>query len=174
MPTIGTPKIDFSFYQTFSPKDLVIVDLSHWGALSNRPAKISITTPGSSKAKTYSFLKNTWNVFNSNNLYENCGECREYEDLEDGIYTIEIESTTPYEATKYYLKTDATRLKLSKRIVDIGFEYNNAAESLYDEIQKIQFYLDSAESNVKLGYINEGRRAFQEVDRLLSKCKTCH
>ena len=174
MPTIGIPKIDFSFYQTFSAKDLVVVDLSHWGGLSNRPAKISITTPGSSLPKTYSFLKNTWNIFNSNNLYENCGDCKEYQDLEDGIYTIEIESTPPYKTTKYYLKTDATRLKLDEMIVSIGFDFKPSTESQIDELRKVELYLDAASAHVRRGDINEGQRYFKEVQKLISKCKTCN
>ena len=169
MPEIGTPKINFSFYSTESPKDLCVVDFSHWGGLKNRPAKISITVPGSKKPISYTFLKNTFNNFNSNTLYQNCGDCVEFEDLEDGIYFIEVESTAPFKESKYYLKTDATRLELDKMYIRVGYDYKEASKELIQRLSDIEAYIKVAEAHTRRGDINEAQRYFREVQLLMKK-----
>ena len=171
MPQIGTPNINFSFYSTQSPKDLCVLDFSHWGALQNRPAKISITVPGSSKPISYPLLKNTFNNYNSNTLYQNCGDCTEFEDLDDGIYFIEVESTAPFKTSKYYLKTDATRLELDKIYIIVGYDYKDAAKELIESLSDIEAYLKVAEAHTRRGDINEAQRFFQEVQNKIKTCK---
>jgi len=174
MPQIGTPKINFYFESSQSPKDFIVVDISEWRAIQNRPATIAITVPGSSQPVIYPLVKNTFNVFNSNNLYQGCYEC-EYTDLPDGIYFVEITSTTPYNLSKYYLKTDLTRLHLDEMYIRVGFDFTSSSESLIKALSKIEAYLKVAEAHTRRGDINLAQRYFQEAQNLIeNNCKTCH
>jgi len=173
MPTIGKPEIRFQVYSG-DPSSLYVADYSNWLTLETRPAVISITLPGSSTPIVYSFSKRTINEYNSNTLYQECGDC-DFTPLEDGIYTITVKSTTPYELTKYYLKMDVIQLELDKMVIDLGLNYDRNKIGYLDEYFQIKFFMDAAEANLRDGDIQTAQNYFQYVQKLISKnCKTCH
>jgi len=174
MATIGTTRLNFIIPASQSPKDLLIADYSQWFSLENRPALIHITVPGSSSEISYTFTKHAINSFNSNTLYTNCSTC-DFSDLSDGIYKIRLESTAPFELTKYYLKTDLTELEMGEMLTQGGFIYNNVAEGLISTHNKISYYLETAKYLCKTGDINEAQRYFQEAQNIIgNNCKSCH
>jgi hypothetical protein len=172
MPEVGRPQIRFQI-SSGEPEALYVADFSNWLTLTNRPAVISITLPGSSNAITYAFNKRRINEFNSNTLYQNCGDC-DFTPLPDGIYKVTVTSTSPYELTKYYLKTDEIRLDLDKLYIELGIDYNAAKKDEIEQLQKIEFFLKSAEANTRRGDLARAQRDFQYVQDLMTKnCKSC-
>lgn len=173
MPTIGKPKVNFKVLDSNDPQVLLVGDFSNWLFLRNKPSVISITLPGASQPIEYSFVKGTINMYDSKSLYNTCSEC-DYSDLNDGVYKITLRSSPDtffHEA--YYLKTDVIELQIAKRLVDIGFQYNETNESKYREINKIKDYLNGAKARVQLGYISEGIKFFDEAKKLINKCNNC-
>ena len=186
MPNLaGKIKIDFDVIQS-TVQTLWIGDSSQWLHLTNKPANLLITLPGSKRALVFSFKKQAINSFNSHNLGVTClhGDCTDevYGDLPDGIYTLCLKSSLvtttgeKFEKTKYYLKTDRTELELSKVIVKHGFEYSKNDKDFRNKIYDIDWLIKVAKSHAKLGDFVKADRFFQqarELLRTLSDCKDC-
>lgn len=170
---VGKPNILVKFLDSKDPQLLLIADFSTWSFIKSKPAVIEITLPGSSEPIIYSFVKGSINSYNSQTLYTNCSEC-EYSDLPDGIFSATIKgSPDTFNYETHYLKTDVLELELSKRTIDIGFQYTSEAKSKMEELDKARFYLESAKANVQLGFISDGNRAFEEAQKIIRKCSSC-
>lgn len=180
MEKIGNINIDFDIF-SLSPKNLIVGDASDWIYAKNKPSYITVTLPGSSKSKNFTFKKSNLNRFNSHNLGLSClsGDCTEevYINLPDGIYTICVKSSYEgIENTKFFLKTDLFEQEFNKVIIK---------EDLYSSDQKTDFLLYMMEIQgilrVAKAWASEGdfvkaNRHFQHSKEMLSKyldCKNC-
>lgn len=175
MPEVGSVKIYAKVLESNDPKLLLVADASDWFVIKNKPSVIEITLPGAATPISYAFVKGSINIYNSKTLQLGCDECDdEYGDLPDGVYKLKISgSPDTFFYEFYYLKTDVTRLELDKKRIAIGFQYSEEARTKNDALKKIEFYLDTAQAQVRLGYIAEGNKYFQEAQNLLRKCNNC-
>ena len=122
--SIGKIEIDFNVLSPLDPKILVLCDNSNWLTAEDKPAYISITPPGSSKAITNIFSKHKVSTFNSTNLqlisFISCSEQGNL-DLPDGVWKICLQSSyDKLEKTKYHLKTDRFLVEWYKEYVNFG------------------------------------------------------
>jgi len=177
---VGEIKIDFDIIQS-TVQTLWIGDSSDWIHAETLPAAIEVTLPGSSRALSFSFKKNSITSFNSHNLGITClkGDCTDevYGDLPDGVYTITVKSGfTNFETTKYYLKTDRIELEVSKAVVKHGFEYSKSDKDFRNKIYDIDWLIKVAKSHAKLGDFVKADRFFTEAKdelRTLVNCVDC-
>lgn len=173
----GDIKIDFQVISSYDPAILMIADTSSWKHITNKPANIEITLPGSSSPIIYSFVKNQINIFNSNTLYLSCNSCEEYVDLPDGIYTINIKgSPDTFNKKRFYLKLDKTRLTLDKIYIERGIEYNLQDKNFRDLVTSIELYLKVAESHTRQGNIGKAKQFFDIAVSTIEQnleCKNC-
>lgn len=174
--------LDFQVIETRNPQLLMVGDTSKWAYAEDLPSWLLITRPGSKKPLTFSFKKESMNVFNSHNLGLTClqGDCEEelYEDLPDGIYKLCLKSNFEnVELIKYYLKTDRFDVDLAKVIVKNGFEYTIEDKQFRDKIYDIKWLSDTAKSHALLGDFDKSDKFFTlAVSRLrdLEDCKNCN
>jgi hypothetical protein len=170
--------INFDVFSN-TPTHLYVMDLSDWDYAEDLPAYIQITTPGSKKPKSYSFIKHKTNIFNSHNLGLSClsADCtgEDYTDLPDGIYCIKVLSG--YEGidqSKYYLKTDRFEIEYKKILASAGVD--NVDQTFINYMTKIKYVLEVAKSHTMNGNFAEANRYFQEAKKMLKKhaeCKDC-
>lgn len=174
MPT-GKVEIRFQVFDSKDPKVLLIGDYSNWLIYYDDASYISITPPGSNEAITYTFNKKTISEFNSETLYLGCSDCDdELSDLSDGIWKIRVFSAqSEFFEEKYYLKTDVHNLNRAKKLIEIGFHYNDVTKQKFELIQKSDFYLEKAIAHTTAGEIKEAQRFFEEAQNILN-CKECH
>lgn len=171
--------IDFQVIPTFDPKTILVVDTSNWAHITEKPSIIEITLPGESDVITHYFDKNKINILNSNNLYSTCHTCEEQPliDLPDGIYTITVKgSPDKFNLTRQYLKTDVTRLKVDTFISTLNLNCDNISSDLINRIQRINLFLEAAESNTRLGNFFEAQQLLFKAQKYTTKlkgCKTC-
>jgi len=173
--------IDFQVLTNYNPKYLVVVDTSDWQNIKGKPSIIEITLPGFSNPVVHYYEQNSVNVFNSINLGLNCKNCgikeEDFNDLPDGVYQITVKgSPSHFQQTRYFLKNDLLRLKLDKAFIKMNLSCNEFDNKLLDKLQKIDFLMKAAESNVRLGNQCEVQelmfRAEKEINRL-KNCKSC-
>lgn len=171
-------KVDFQVLETHDPKYLLVGDTSLWEYSKDKPSYILITPPGSSNAYSFSFKKNSMNIFNSHNLGLSCftNDCEEeeYIDLNDGIYTICVKSFYEgIEKTRYYLKTDRFEIELKKTIIKNGLEYNEKDKDFRDTIYQIKWNLDTAKSWASEGDFVKSNRFFNKSKKILNQLTNC-
>jgi hypothetical protein len=173
--------IDFQVLTNYNPKYLVVVDTSDWQNIKGKPSIIEITLPGFSDPIVHYFSQGQVNVFNSVNLGLNCKECgikeQDFNDLPDGIYQITVKgSPSNFQNTRYFLKNDSLRLKLDMAFMKFNLGCNEFDKTLLEKLQKIDFLIKAAESNVRLGHQCEAQelmfRAEKEINKL-KNCKSC-
>lgn len=174
MAILDKINLDFQVINTSNPKILVVSDTSVWGAIEDKPAIIEIVVPGSSKIKTYNFVKGKSNVFNSSNLLlSNVGDMN---DLNDGVYSITVKGSpsTTFCVQKYYLKTDKLQLALDKLYMSLGV-YNKDSETTKKrlEILKIDSLIKTAESFTRDGKPNEALNHFKRAYLKLKEINSC-
>lgn len=166
--------IDFQILTTYDPKFVLVVDTSAWGSIDGFPSIIEVTLPGREDAIVHFFDKHKVNAFNSHNLMNNCFDCDPADniDLPDGIYTITVKgSPDKFYKTRYFLKTDRTRRELDEFIVSFNTKYELASQELLNKIQKINFYLEAAEANTRLGNFKEAQELLLRTKRSINKLK---
>lgn len=179
MPNIiGTPRTDFIIQDSGEPKFLVVLDISEYYSVVDSPAIIEICLPGTDTPVVYNLVKNAINVFNSNNLYGLCpqGDCndQEYIELPDGLYKITIKlshGVTP--KTRYYLKTDTTRIDIDKIYVRRGIDNVPIDSNFIRWSGEIELMLRTAQGAAREGRIADAKRFFDETRRMLN-CDNCY
>lgn len=169
--------LNFDILNLYDPKSLYVVDTSTWGVLENKPAIIEIVLPGEVIPATHYFNKKQVNIFNAGNLGITCSGCSGGINLPDGIYQIKIKgSPDSYNCSKSYLKSDTTRAKLDKYIASANFQCSCLTKEFMSKIQRINFLLEAADSNTRLGNFCEAQellfKAQKDIDKLHG-CKTC-
>lgn len=170
--------IDFQVLTNYNPKYLVVVDTSDWQFIQGKPSIIEITLPGFTNKVTHYFEQGRVNVFNSINLGLNCTSCEikdtDFHDLPDGVYEITVKgSPSNFQKTRYFLKTDNLRLKLDKAFMKFNFNCNEFDKNFIDKLQKIDFYIKAAESNVRLGNHCEAQELMFKSEKEINKLKNC-
>jgi hypothetical protein len=174
---VGKIIIDFEVAPTFNPTKLIVDDSSNWSNAENLPSTISITPPGSIRPINSVFAKYRRNIFNSVNLGLSClTECdnQNYEDLLDGIWTINVKSGFEgLEKTRYYLKNDIFRLDLDGVYIRTGLEFDKSNKRFRDDLSDIEFLLRVAEAHTRNGDIVKADRDFTQAQYLLGKYKNC-
>jgi len=176
MAILDKINLDFQIIPTWDPKALIVMDISVWGFIENKPAIIEILTPGSTTEKVFNFVKGKSNVFNSSNLL--LSRIGDRNDLSDGVYTISVKgSPDSYCKKRYYLKTDKIQFELDKLYMSLGI-HNKDKETAEKRstILKIESLIKTAEAFVRDGKISEGMKFFKAAyTRLksISNCKDC-
>jgi hypothetical protein len=174
---IGKIIIDFEVTPTFNPAKLIVDDSSSWSNAENLPSTISIIPPGSVRPINSVFAKYRRNIFNSVNLGLSClAECDEqkYEDLLDGVWTINVKSGFEgLEKTRYYLKTDKFRYELDNIYIRTGLEFDKNNKKFRDDLSDIEFLLRVSEAHTRNGDIVKADRDFTQAQQLLEKYKNC-
>jgi hypothetical protein len=171
-------KIDINFecIESNSPKILIVGDFSQWSQLYSKPAILRITLPDSTTPSTHTWVKKSLNTYNSVNLGLSCLEeyKENYEDLPDGVYTIElIPSPSTYSFSRFYLKIDTLRLEIDKIYVKTGMEYDTKDKIFRDNMFTIEFLIRVAQAATRLGDIPKAKKNFTEATKLLEKYKEC-
>lgn len=175
---IHEPVLNFHVYSDGNPKKLIVVDESDWGMIRNEVSMIKIWVPGFSDPVEYYFGKNQVNIFNSVTLGLSCvepGEPMCFNDLPDGIYTIEIYGGG-YSFSRRYLKTDLTNLDMDKIYARTCLECNALDKDIMDKMAEAEVMLRGAEAEVRLGNIESAHMLMdrvREVIDLMSNCKKC-
>lgn len=173
--------IDFQVTSIFNPKYLIVVDTSDWQLIKGKTSIIEITLPGFKDPVTLYYGQNQVNSFNSIQLGLNCQGCEikdeNLHDLPDGIYKITVKgSPSKFQFTRKFLKTDNIRLELDKLFINLGLGCAIPNKECLDLIQRIDFFLKSAESNMREGNECEAQellfKAEKEINKL-KKCKSC-
>lgn len=175
MALLDNINLDFHILSTGDPKILVVLDTSVWGFIEDKPAIIEIMTPGSTKVRTYNFVKGKSNVFNSSNLL--ISPVGQYNDLVDGIYRISVKGS-PDTNCKHrdFLKTDKARLSLAKIYISLGFEDDDKTKEKKQTIQDIDLLIRAAEASVSRGKLKKGMTYFKKAIQYLNDyndCETC-
>lgn len=170
--------IDFQILTNYNPKYLVVVDTSEWEFIKLEPAIIEITPPGFSDAVTHYFDKQKVNVFNSVNLGLNCTNCgtkeHDLKDLPDGVYQITVKgSPDTFQSTRHFLKTDNIRLQLDKAFMKFNLSCNEFDNIFLSSLQKIDFFLNAAEANARLGNHCEAQELMFKAEKDINKLKNC-
>jgi len=174
---MNKPILDFQIIYNTDPRVLLVMDNSLWKHIENKPSIIEITVPGATDPMVFFYKKNTVNSYNSTNLNISCPpdcDCEEatYVDLPDGIYKITIKgSPDKFNSSKVYLRTTKTRLELDKLYLQIDLLHNNPNTSKVQMIREVNFLLDAAEANVRLGYNSDALELFNKAVKQLERCK---
>ena len=173
-----TIDIKFQVLKNNDPSNIVVLDMSQWGQVEDKPAIIEITLPGFSTPVVHYFNKRSVNYFNSINLGLSCEGCGDEEvELPDGVYTITVKaSPDKFQNTLSYLKTDKARRKLDEIYMKIDFCNNEINSELISRIKKIDLYIKAAEANIRYDNVCEAQELFfkaQEDIKKLQNCKTC-
>ena len=169
-------ELDFEVLITHNPKKIVIADTSYWGPIVDKPSIIEILMPGESKVITHYYDKNRVNSLDSYTLGLSCQTCNEIvlNDLPDGIYHFTIKgSPDSFNLTKQFLKTDLTQLIVDEYIMNLTLECNEFSKEVMDQVQKIQLFLESAESNTRLGMYENAQSLLFKVQKMVKKLKGC-
>ncbi len=178
---IGKPILNFHASSRKDPTRLILEDLSMWNNIQTLPATVSILVPGASIPETFGWAKNKRNHFNSINLNLTClQECTEqqYEPLPDGIYHIELKGTPDniYSFKRAYLKTDNMFAQKAEIYMKAWQNADFKTQKVLDDLQNIEFQLQSAEAFTFKGDYGKAKRAFEEAQNLINKysqCKDC-
>lgn len=131
--------------------------------------------PGSSKTRTYNFVKGKSNVFNSSNLL--ISPVGEYQDLADGIWRISVKGS-PDTNCKHrdFLKTDKARLELAHLYVGLGFDDNQETLDRKKTLQDIDLLIRAAEALTSIGKLKKAMSFFKEAVRRINdynECENC-
>lgn len=169
--------INFQLIDTKDPKYITIADYSTWGMIENKPTIVEIILPGYTKPVTQYFKQYQLNAFNSLNLGINCVDsCGNYEkqDLPDGIYEITIKgSPDTYNLTRKVLRTTLLELELDKVYVEAVSEGFNINKDLMNKLDKVEFLLSSAKSNVVYDNSCRAQELYNEAKSILEESKSC-
>lgn len=175
---VSTPSLRFHVYSDGDPKKLIVVDESDWGMARNEVSMIKIWIPGFGNPVEYYFGKNKVNIFNSVTLGLSCvepGEPMCFNDLPDGVYTIEI-SGGSYSCSRRYLKTDLITLDMDKIYARTCLECNALSNEMMDGMREAEVMLRGAEAEVRLGNLESAHMLMDRVRDaidLMSNCKKC-
>lgn len=174
--------VDFQVFNTYDPKTIIIGDYSNWGVAENQPAWLQITPPGSSVPLSISFTKHKIISLTSVNLGLSCvtQDCTDidYEDLDDGIWEFCLQSS--YEGLnkkRLYLKDDQLRQEIDKIRIRLGFDYNNEAKLILQNLQRVEELLAVSHAYIRDGRVSDCMKGYNEANRLVekySKCKNCY
>ena len=171
--------IDFQIFTTHDPKVITVRDTSVWAQLENKPSIIEVLLPGEIIPVVHYFDKYRDNIFNSHMLGLLCSTCSENQfiNLPDGIYHFTVKgSPDTFNLTRQYLKTDSTRLDLDKFISSIDFNCSDFSKDVVNKIQTINFYLEAAESNTRMGDYSTAQDLLFRAQKMISRlqgCKVC-
>lgn len=155
--------IDFSFYEDYDVKTLIVIDTSCWSYISDEPAIIEITKPGSSTPIVNWFAKESVTIFNSISLSGECYDCGDNEtyDLPDGMYEVTVKgSPDTFCKTKTYLRTARLRRDMDNLLTK-GTGCNKAIE--VDEFMQMEFLLRSSEAHIRSGKIQCGMDIYRKL-----------
>jgi len=173
--------IDFHVLSIYDPKILIVIDNSKWLDIEAEEAIIEIVFPGSTKSITRTFIKNSANTFNSNDLlagceHEPCTDCNDlvYVDLPDGVYTITVKGTPDtFQATKYHLKTDRFQMKLDDILTQIGFDYHIDKAEDRKKINEVEFLMKVANAHIRREDVGKAKKFFDLAVNRLDKLEKC-
>jgi hypothetical protein len=174
MAILDNIHLDFQVINTGDPKVLVISDTSVWGAIEDKPSIVEIIIPGSSKVRTYNFVKGKSNVFNSSNLL--ITSVGTISDLSDGVYDITVKGSPDINCKqRYFLKADKFQLALDKLYMSLGV-YNKNAEvtKQRNDLLNIDSLLKTAEAFVRDGKPSEGLSFFKKAYTKLNDLNDCN
>lgn len=171
--------IDFQILPTYNPKTILVVDTSDWAHIEGKPSIIEILLPGEVKPVVQFFDKYKVNKFNSTNLGTHCETCSgkkvEHVNLPDGIYHFTVKgSPDKFSLTKQFIRTDNTRLDLDSFINSVNLNCNDFSKDIIDRIQKINFFIEAAESNTRMGNYCEAQETLFKAQKMISKLKGCN
>jgi hypothetical protein len=162
MAILDKINLDFQALSAGDPKVLVIMDTSVWGAIEDKPSIIEITVPGSTKVRTYNFIKGKSNVFNSSNLL--ISPVGEYKELADGLYKIKLKgSPDSYCKERGFLKTDKIRLLIGDLYLEDYFACEDIKDNKIKVLRDIKLDLDAAEIQAAKGNIKEASKGLASV-----------
>lgn len=175
---VSDPVLGFHVYSDGDPKKLIVVDESDWGMVRNEVSMIKIWVPGFGNPIEYYLGKNKVNIFNSVTLGLSCvaeGEPICFNDLPDGVYTIEI-SGGRYSYSRRYLKTDLINLDMDKIYARTCLECNALSNDMMGNMREAEVMLRGAEAEVRLGNLESAHMLMdrvRDVIDLMSNCKKC-
>lgn len=171
--------IDFQVYDSKDPRALIVIDTSNWAHISNDPSIIEIITPGfETPVKNY-YMKNSVNVFHSDDLGLNCSESCEdsRRDLPDGIYEITVKgSPEKFNKTRKYLRTSKLQLKVDKLLIGLALECDTSEiKEKVSKLNEINLLIKSAEANVRYDNICTAQELLKKANKLVERinCNTC-
>lgn len=166
-------RLDFQVFSEGNPEILAVMDTSIWGAIVDKPSIVEITTPGSSKTRTYNFVKGKSNVFNSSNLL--ISPVGEYQDLVDGIYRISVKGSPDSNCVhRDYLKTDKAKLELYKIYASLGLgNSDEVTRNNKKVIQDIDLLIRASEALVSRGELKKGYSFFKKAIKDINKYNEC-
>lgn len=159
-------------------KIFIILDISNWAHIYNKPSIIEIIPPGEKKPSVLYLRQNVVNIITAKDMNMDCMECGDSEmDIPDGIYDITIKgSPDKFFKNKKYLRTTKTRLELDKLFIDFSKKYHESTEDTIEKIKKlneIKLLLESAEANVRYNNNFKAQELMNEIQKIIKKYKNC-
>ena len=174
--------IDFQVYDSYDPKQIIILDSSVWAFIENKRAVIEIITPGNSKPVGFDFTKKGVTLLNYIYLDINCNKgCpTDFKELPDGIYEITVKgSPENFYKKRFYLRTTLLELQLDEILIQNYSECNSCAEQTED-ISRILRYKDLikvADAFVRRNFNAEAQDIIFKIQRFVKNyhknCKKC-
>lgn len=169
-------KLDFHVFTNDDPRYLIVMDLSEWGYIENKPSIIEIKVPGYRKPVIHYFEKNARNVFNSSNLNMGCHPCDADTTcpLPDGIYAITLKgSPDSHCISRYYFKYDQIQDKLDQMLLGI---YGSSCDNKVDTTNflSLKVLLETVKSAIRQGKLNTAFAALKELQNKLNKDEHCN
>ena len=85
-------------------------------------------------------------------------------------------SPDTFNLTKNFLKTDNTRASLDRYVASASLRCDCPIKEFIDKIQKINFFIEAADSNTRLGNFSEAQELLFKAQKMISKlegCRTC-
>jgi|TARA_R110000868_G_scaffold74337_2_gene214909 hypothetical protein len=162
MAILDKINLDFQVLSAGDPKILVVMDTSVWGAIEDKPSVIDIIVPGSTKTRTYNFVKGKSNVFNSSNLL--ISPVGQYKELADGIYRITIKGSPDSNCKQRdFLKTDKIRLLIGDLYLEDYFTCQDIQNNKLRILRDVKLSLDVAEIQAANGKVKEAAKGLADV-----------
>ena len=166
-------KLDFVILNMQDPKSIFVGDISQWGVAFQHPSYLSVIPPGSSNEINTQFVKQQFNILTSTNLGLTCSLDCEQEDLDDGIWEFCLRSNFDgINKRRLYLKDDSLRADIDKIYIKQNLRYDETSKVI-QELQKIEFFLSSAQAYIKKGEKVWAERAYETAKKYTEKYLTC-
>lgn len=164
--------LDFQVTSAGNPEILIVKDTSVWGFIEDKPSVIDILMPGYTKVRTYNFVKNKSNVFNSSNLLKSC--TGKYEDLLDGVYEITVKGSPDTNCKhRSFLKTDKIRLLIGDLYLEKYFNCGDIKDDKLKILRKIKNELDAAEIKAARGEVKEASMILKDTYKRVREYLNC-
>lgn len=164
--------LDINIIDTNSSRTIGILDVSIYdNNLAITLPKITLTAPGFS-AVQLPFQPKRINTFNSNSFgFTSTANVSELSELPDGVYKA-VYTESSYEVIKVFMRTEKLRCKLEKALLCLDFCDRKSSTK---ELAEIEFMIQASIAATNVCNVNLAvelyRKASEELDRFLNKCK---